>query len=200
MARFLLLVAFLFGLTLLFCADQHLAAQRYDQDAVLSPDRISIAAGELGDLDLDGVLSEPMWSAAPLIDGITMTEPVGGGDLIGKTEVRVLANAKYLVVGIIALDPDPTGIVSTSKSRDPQLRSEDHVKIVLDPFLDGRTGYIFAINPGGARYDALVARRGEGEDSQWDAVWEEATARGDLGWSAEVRIPLQSLTFDGSLD
>ena len=72
--------------------------------------------------------------------------------------------------------------------------------MVLDPFLDGRTGYIFAVNPGGARYDALVARRGEGEDPQWDAVWEAATSRDSEGWSAEIRIPLQSLTFDGKLD
>ena len=129
-----------------------------------------------------------------------MIAPVEGGDLVGLTRVQILANAEYLVVGIEARDPDPSGIVSTSKARDPHLRSEDYIKIVLDPFLDGRTGYIFALNPGGARYDALVARRGEGEDSEWDAVWEAATSRDSQGWSAEIRIPLQSLTFDGSLD
>ena len=171
------------------------------QAVAASPDRISIGAGELtGELDLDGVLSEPQWAAAPPIDRLTMTEPIEGGELVGHTEVRVLANSRFLVIGIRALDPDPAGIVSTSKARDPQLRSEDHIKIVLDPFLDGRTGYIFAINPGGARYDALVARRGEGEDSKWDAVWEAATARDPEGWSAEIRIPLQSLTFNASLD
>jgi hypothetical protein len=129
-----------------------------------------------------------------------MIEPVEGGELQGQTRVSVLAGPTSLVIGISAMDPDPGGIVSTSKARDPELKAEDYIKIVLDPFLDGRTGYIFAINPGGARYDGLVARRGEGEDPQWDAVWEAETARGPWGWSAEIRIPLQSLTFDGSLD
>ncbi len=149
---------------------------------------------------MDGLLTEESWEGASLIGSLTMIEPVEGGKATAETRVRVLANAQFLVIGVEALDPDPRGIVSTSKARDPQLRAEDYIKIVLDPFLDGRTGYIFALNPGGARYDALVARRGEGEDPQWDAVWEAATARGPRGWSAEIRIPLQSLTFDGSLD
>ncbi len=163
--------------------------------------RPSVSVGALdGTLQLDGLLSESVWANAPGIDGLTMIEPVEGGELTAHTVVLVLAGPTHLVIGVDARDPDPQGIVSTSKARDPQLRAEDYIKIVLDPFLDGRTGYIFAINPGGARYDALVARRGEGEDPQWDAVWEAATSRTSTGWSAEIRIPLQSLTFDGSLD
>jgi len=149
---------------------------------------------------VDGVLDEAAWAGAPSLESLTMIEPVEGAPPTARTEIRVLADSRHLVFGIRALDPDPAGIVSTSKARDPELRSEDYVKIVLDPFLDGRSGYIFALNPGGARYDALVANRGEGEDAQWDAVWEARTARGPEGWSAEVRIPLQSLTFDGALN
>jgi hypothetical protein len=160
---------------------------------------MAVAALE-GDIQLDGLLTEEAWSRAVAIDHLTMIEPVEGGTPLASTKVRVLADPQYLVFGVLAFDPDPSGIVSTSKARDPQLRSEDYVKIVLDPFLDGRTGYVFAINPGGARYDALVTRRGEGEDAQWDTIWEAKTARGPDGWSVEIRIPVQSLTFDGSLD
>ena len=164
--------------------------------------RPTLAAGALqGKLRLDGVLDEPAWASATAIQGLTMTEPHEGGTPVAGTRVRVLADAHHLVIGVVALDPDPAGIVSTSKARDPELRSEDYVKVVLDPFLDGRTGYVFAINPGAARYDALVSRTSHGgEDSQWDAVWEARTARSAEGWSAEIRIPLKSLTFDASLD
>ncbi len=163
--------------------------------------RPTLVAGVLsGAIRMDGVPDEAIWAQAPAISALTMTEPNEGGIPTARTEVRVLADGRHLVFGILARDPDPAGIVSTSKARDPELRSEDYIKIVLDPFLDGRSGYIFAVNPGGARYDALVANRGEGEDPQWDAVWEANTARGPEGWSAEIRIPLQSLTFDGALD
>lgn len=79
--------------------------------------------------------------------------------------------------------------------RDAQLSSEDHVKIVLDTFLNGRTGYIFAINPNGARYDALIEKEGGGENSQWDGIWEAAARRSKDGWSAEIYIPIKTLRF-----
>jgi len=171
------------------------------QEPVETPgDRPSLQAGELqGSIRLDGLLTEAAWTQAPVIQELITIEPTEGGTPRARTRVRVLAGSRVLIMGIEALDPSPQGIVSTSKARDTELKSEDYLKIVLDPFMDGRSGYIFAVNPGGARYDALVARRGEGEDPQWDAVWEAATARGPAGWSAEIRIPLQSLRFDASL-
>ena len=120
-------------------------------------------AGTIQDpIRLDGLLNEASWSDAPLIGALTMTEPVEGGRVTADTRIRVLAGPRFLIIGVEAMDPDPSGIVSTSKARDPQLRAEDYIKIVLDPFLDGRSGYIFAVNPGGARYDALVAQRERG--------------------------------------
>lgn len=164
--------------------------------------RPELAVGALeGSLRLDGVLDETAWAAAPSLPGLTMTEPTEGGAPTAATVVKVLADAHWLVIGVLARDPDPEGIVSTSKARDPRMDQEDHVKVVLDPFLDGRTGYVFAVNPGAARYDALVApSTRSGEDEQWDAIWEARTARDAGGWSAEIRIPLKSLTFDASLD
>lgn len=174
------------------------------QTAVL-PDgsvRPLLAVGVLdGSLHMDGVLDEAVWDLAPVLRALTMTEPDEGGTPVAATLIRVLVDAHDLVIGIMAMDPDPAGIVSTSKARDPEMGKEDHVKIVLDPFLDGRTGFVFAVNPGGARYDALVDRNArDGEDPQWDAVWEARTARGPEGWSAEIRIPIQSLTFNAALD
>ena len=136
---------------------------------------------EVGDLppelNLDGRLDEPVWLTAQAIPRLTMTEPVEGGDLVGTTIVRVLVDARTIVIGIACRDPEPSRIVSYSKARDPRLRGEEHIKVSLATVLDGRSGYIFAVNPSGARYDALVANFGEGENSDWDTAWEAATAR-----------------------
>ena len=162
--------------------------------------RPALRVGSLpSDLQLDGVLDEDAWTTADAIGSLTMIDPVEGGPLTGHTTVRVLASAREIIIGVICRDPDPAGIVSYSKARDSGLRGEDHVKIIFDTFLDKRSGYIFAVNPSGARYDALVARQGEGENSNWDAVWEAATANGADGWSVEIRIPVQSLSFDPTL-
>ncbi|MGQ0704232.1 MAG: DUF5916 domain-containing protein [Gemmatimonadales bacterium] len=163
--------------------------------------RPALRAAQLnGDLKLDGVLSEAAWATADSIPAFTQTEPVQGGTPTGRTVVWVLANGGFLVIGIRADDPEPGKIVSYAKARDAGLSGEDHIKLVLDPFLDGRSGYVFAINPGGARYDALVANRGEGENSEWDAIWEAETARTPEGWSAEIRIPIRSLIFKEGLE
>lgn len=191
------------AVAVLLCVAVPLSAQQTGTGSSTVADgaRPALAIGALPDgLRLDGRLDEPVWAAAQRIESLTMIEPVEGGPLVCTTEVWVVADPHHIVIGVLARDPDPSGIVSFSVIRDPHLRNEDHVKIVLDPFLDGRSGYVFAVNPSGARFDALVARRGEGEDARWDAVWEAATARGDYGWSVEMRIPLKSLTFDAGLD
>ncbi|MGD2068801.1 MAG: DUF5916 domain-containing protein, partial [Gemmatimonadota bacterium] len=153
-----------------------------------------------GPIHVDGVLDEASWGEASPLGDLTMVEPVEGRDPTFRTEVRILAGAENLYIGIRAVDPEPSGIVSYAKARDSELRSEDHVKIVLDPFRDGQSGYVFAVNPGGARYDALVAEQGLGENASWDAVWEAGTRRSEAGWTAELRIPLQSLSFRAGLD
>jgi len=156
----------------------------------------TLRVGDIGDgIRLDGVLDDPAWQSAETITGLTMYEPNEGERLSGNTTVRVLANSRAIVIGLICENPSGAGIVSFSKARDSELRSEDHVKFILDTFLDGRTGYIFALNPTGSRYDALVDRNGEGESPEWDTVWEAATSRSADGWSAEIRIPIQSLSF-----
>ncbi|MBI3983077.1 MAG: carbohydrate binding family 9 domain-containing protein [Gemmatimonadetes bacterium] len=160
----------------------------------------TLQAGALnGDLRLDGVLDEPAWAGAEMIQDLVTIEPLEGKAPVGRTTVRVLAGAGVVVVGIECFDPDVTGIVSYSKARDADLGSEDHIKLIFDTFLDGRSGYIFAVNATGARYDALVANQGEGEAREWDTAWEAATARTPAGWSVEIRIPLQSLAFSAGL-
>jgi len=163
-----------------------------------------VPALRVGTLDaevrLDGILDEAFWSTVDSIGSLTMTEPIEGGDLVGRTTVRILASPKELLIGIVAYDPDPDGIVSVSKQRDPSLRGEDHILLVFDTFRDGRSGYSFGVTPGGARYDALISGPGERQSADWDGIWEAATARGDWGWSVEIRIPLNTLSFGDGLD
>lgn len=151
------------------------------------------------DLRLDGLLNEPAWASAPAIENLTMTEPKEGGAPTGRTRVQVLASSRAIVFGIVCEDPDPRGIVSYTKQRDGSMSSEDHLEIVLDTFLDGRSGYTFWVNPSGARYDALINPGGGDVNSDWDGIWEAATRRTAMGWTAEIRIPIQTLGFKPGL-
>lgn len=151
------------------------------------------------EVSLDGILSEPAWAAADAIDKLGTIEPVEGGVAAGQTIVKVLANATGIIIGVMSHDPDPAGIVSFSKARDAELDDEDHILIVLDTFLDGRSGYVFAVNPSGTRFDGLVSAQGTDVNSNWDAVWEARTARDETGWSTEIWIPIKSVGFKPGL-
>jgi hypothetical protein len=175
-----------------------LAAQ--DMTAASSPARpILRAATVTTHIRIDGFLNEPEWLAADSIADLTQIEPREGATPNGRTVVRVIALPDALIIGVRADDPEPSRITSFVRQRDASLSSEDHIRIVLDTYLDGRSGYVFIVNPGGARYDALIANQGEGENPNWDAVWQAATIRTNTGWAAEIRIPIKSLLYRGGL-
>ncbi len=162
--------------------------------------RPSHEAGKLhGTIEIDGVLNESDWEKAPVLDDFLTTVPIEKGVPSSPTLVRVLANPQSLIIGIVCKDASPEEIVRFSKLRDADISEEDHVKIVIDPFLDGQSGYIFAVNALAARYDALVSNRGESENEDWDAVWEARVADQPDGWSVEIRIPIQSISYKKGL-
>ncbi len=165
-----------------------------------SDDVPSVRAGLAGgNIRLDGVFDEAAWAAADAISNFTMIEPSEGTPPTVRTTVRVLVRPTEIFIGIACEGQAPDKIVSFTKQRDGSLRNEDNVKMVLDTFLDGRSGYVFQINPGGARYDALINPGGENENSNWDGIWMAATHRNPTGWSAEIWIPTQTLSFKKDL-
>jgi hypothetical protein len=153
-----------------------------------------------GTIVIDGRLDEGDWTAVAGTDAFRTTDPVEGGQPNGRTVLRVLADGKALYIGVRCFDTNPDELVAHVVARDADLSSEDHVKVVLGTFMDGRTGYVFAVNPRGARYDALVANRGESENTDWDGPWEaKATIDAD-GWSVEMRLPIAMLSFSVDAD
>ncbi|MCG6954476.1 MAG: carbohydrate binding family 9 domain-containing protein [Gemmatimonadetes bacterium] len=152
-----------------------------------------------GRITLDGRLNEAAWGTADSIGELTEVEPRQGATPAARTVVKALASPDEIVIGVVAYQPGGVPVVSYAKAPDSELRSEDHIQIVFDTFLDGRSGYVFAVNPSGARYDALVTTDGDGENKSWDGVWEARTARAAWGWSAEIRIPVRTLVFKEGL-
>jgi hypothetical protein len=156
----------------------------------------NLRAGHLsGPLKLDGRLDEPIWLSADSIASLTQVTPVEGGPAASRTVIRVLASDRELVFGIVAYGAPGIPITSFTKGRDTDPSDEDYLLLVLDTFRDGRSGYVFSVNPTGARLDGLVVLQGEGTDASWDTIWEAATARNGNTWSVEIRIPIRSLIF-----
>jgi len=170
-----------------------------------------LAPEEAGAFRLDGILSEAFWADAPVLDQLTQQEPMEGQPASEATEVRILYDQENLYVGIRALDSEPDRIVSRILQRDrvmklegfeqrPGFAGDDAVAILFDPFHDRRNAYVFATNPNGAEFDALLADEGREFNIDWRGVWEVAGARTSEGWSAEFKIPLQTIRYPNNSD
>lgn len=151
-------------------------------------------------ISLDGILDEDEWRQAIGIDALTMVEPETGSKASLRTTVKILVDKSNIYLGVTCYEDDPGNIVSYSKARDSDLQGEDYVKFVFDTYLDSRSGFIFAVNPYGSRYDALVSRFGESENFNWDAVWSAKSRIHEKGWTTEIMIPVKTLTFDKKLN
>jgi len=152
---------------------------------------------------LDGALSEPFWERAMPIDDFKQREPLEGVAATEHTEVRVAWDDDNLYVGVRAFDSDPDAVVARLLQRDQimnargfgglQFQGDDAVAVVLDPFDDDRNGFIFATNPNGALFEALLTDEGGQLNVDWQGVWQVAGTRTPEGWSAEFSIPFRTL-------
>ncbi len=148
---------------------------------------------------VDGRLDDSAWQQAGHIADLQQQDPNPGQPTPYRTEILVLADPGGLTFGFICHDPDPTAIAVHTMTRDGRLRGDDSLALVLDPFGDQRRGYYFAINAAGARVDGLVTGP-EDISLDWDGIWYAATSRTDDGWTAEIRIPAQTLRFPSGSD
>lgn len=160
---------------------------------------------------LDGLLTGDFWAAAPFIDQLTQQEPAEGQPASEETHVRVLFDEENLYVGIRALDSEPDKIVARILQRDrvmlvdgfdqrPVFGGDDAVAVLFDPFHDNRNPYVFATNSNGAEFDAVVSDEGKEFNVDWRGVWEVAARRTAEGWSAEFKIPLNTIRYPNDSD
>lgn len=145
-------------------------------------------------IKLDGILNEAAWKDAAPATGFTQRELTEGAPPTENTEVSVIYDDDNLYIGIKCFDSEPDKIVHTELRYDGQLFSDDNFTVVLDTFNDKRTGYIFRINPNGARNDALIENV-EHHNDEWNGIWDAAARITDIGWSAEMVIPFMAIRF-----
>ena len=181
----------------LFLAAVPLTAQEGDEPA-RSLRALSIESGQM---ELDGRLAEEIWQRAPAATDFLQQEPAEGDAPSRATEVRVAYDEDHLYIGAMIFD-DPEGILAYQMERDAGLGTDDRFMWILDTFHNGRTGYFFEINANGLMGDGLLSGGGQGGNfnKSWDGIWEARVARLDNGWSAEIRIPFQTLNFDPGND
>ncbi len=148
---------------------------------------------------LDGRLDDEVWKEAVPFTGFLQARPRPDSPPSERTEARVLYDGQNLYIGVACFDRSPAKIAANTMSHDAEgmEESDDHVKILLDPFQDKRNAYVFFVNARSARSEGLAF--GEDSSLDWDGIWEAKARIGKDGWSAEIRIPFKTLSFKPGL-
>jgi hypothetical protein len=145
-------------------------------------------------ITLDGRLDEPVWSRAVPGGDFIQFDPDNGRPATEQTEVRIAFDANALYLGITCYDSEPDRWIAYQRRRDESLWSDDKVQIIIDTFLDARTGYYFELNPLGAMQDALQSPNDT--NRAWDGVWNARVRRSEIGWTLEIELPFRTFNFN----
>lgn len=143
---------------------------------------------------IDGRLDDPIWQTAEPATGFRQVSPRDGAEPSDRTEVRIAYDGSAVYIAARMYDVEPGAIVSRLGRRDAAT-SSDLFTVYLDSYHDRQTAFQFDVNPAGVRGDAVLSNDRETADASWDPVWEVATRRDSLGWTAELRLPLSQLRF-----
>ena len=178
--------------SVILCADVSSAlAQAQDNAARRSVTAVRLFDGE--SVALDARLDEPFWSRAVPAAEFTQIDPANGNPATERTEVRVVFDRDALYLGVTCFDSEPDRWIGWQLRRDERLFSDDSFTWAIDTFLDGRTGYLFEMNPSGMMADALMGVNGE--NREWDGIWNARARRSEIGWTLEIAIPFRTLNF-----
>jgi hypothetical protein len=144
---------------------------------------------------IDGRLNDEAWSFAAKIDELIQREPNPGQPVSEKTLFYVCYDANNIYVAAKCFD-EPKKITAKEMARDVSLGNDDRIQVILDTYLDHRSGYWFQIGPRGSIGDATISENGAVFSKEWDGLWEGKARIVADGWEAEMAIPFKTIGFD----
>ncbi len=151
--------------------------------------------GLTGSIQIDGKLDDTNWSQAVLIEDLHQVFPREFVTPTQRTEVRVFYTPDAIYIGARMWESDPTLISDRVLRQGQALGSDDIFAVILDPYLDRRNGYRFEVNANSVRWDGLFQNISDVE-ANWEGIWEAKSVRDNQGWTTEIRIPFQTLSFN----
>ncbi len=192
---------FFIGIIFLLFATK-IRAQEKETDNFPPPETpITISAAKTTSIiTIDGRLDETDWNLAAPITDFFRVEPVQGGSIKNRTEVRILYDDKNLYFGVFAMDSlGKKGVRMQDLSRDFNGQENDVFGIQIDAQNTKQYAVSFQTTPYGNQQD-VQNFNDNNRDEDWNALWRVRTQRTDKGYYAEFAIPFKSIRYDKPVD
>ena len=148
---------------------------------------------------LDGVLNDAVWQEAATVEDLHAVVSDEFAEPGERSRIYVAYDEDYLYFAARFWDSRPDQVVAMVLSKRDVSFGDDGFTVTLDPYDQGRSGYVFDVNPNGMRSEGLYLDA-ERQNWDWEGIWDAAARRDGEGWTAESAIPLKSLSFDPARD
>ncbi len=148
---------------------------------------------------LDGRLDDAVWEHAAVVEDLHVVVSEAHAQPSERSRIYVMYDDDALYLAARFWDSEPGKVTARVLRRGDVSFGDDGFTITLDPYDLGRSGYAFDINPNGMRSEALYVDASR-QNWEWEGIWNGAARRDEFGWTAEVAIPMKSLSFDPAND
>lgn len=148
---------------------------------------------------IDGRLDEEVWATAAVVDDFYEIRPIEFDVPSQRTQVFVLFDENFLYVAAKLWDDHPGEVTAQILRQGSDIAADDFFGVILDPFHDQRSGYLFQVNPNGVRAEAIYENTTQTQ-ANWEGIWEASASVVEDGWVAEMAIPYKTLSFDPSTE
>ncbi len=142
---------------------------------------------------IDGKIDDESWEMVMWSSDYVELSPEENTSPTEQTKFKILYDDKNFYVAFRCFDKNPDGVVRRLSRRDGF--DGDWVEINIDSFHDLRTAFSFTISASGVRGDEFITNNGASWDNTWNPIWLAKTNVDEIGWTAEVKIPLSQLRF-----
>ncbi len=178
---------------LLFTADDAFAANAASEGT--TGGKVVDLHKETSEPTIDGLLDEEVWQHAALVTDFHQMSPVEYGTPSQRTEVRVFYTDEALYVAARMYESDPSLIRANVMRQGQTLQNDDSFNLMIDSNFDRRSGYLLEINANGVRVDGIYQNVTQ-VDRNWSGIWQAKSHIDEQGWTTEIRMPFQTLSFD----
>jgi hypothetical protein len=145
---------------------------------------------------IDGLLDDAGWAdATATTDVWVQTIPDPGMPASEPTTLRLLYDDTHLYIGAVLHDSDPHNLAVPGLEQDFDTPSSDMFGVALDTYHDRQNGFLFAVNPAGAVWDAQAFNDQRDLIPAWEGIVDVRTSVNDSSWIVEMAIPFATLRF-----
>ena len=152
-----------------------------------------------GIIKIDGSGDEIQWEKATWTSNFWMWRPSDSLQAKKQTRFKIIRDEQNLYL-LVEAAIDGTNFTTPNLKRDFSTFGVDYLTLLFDTFSDATNAFSFATNPLGIKADGLIS--GGNQDYRtsrnyaWDTKWNVETKIDETQYTAEFKIPFNSLFYD----